>query len=306
MAVFGYLRVSSDKQDVASQQIGVERKAAELNVSIEEWIKDEGISGTVEYKKRNLGVLIGKAKSGDSIIVSEISRLARSVFMLFRIVEYCIDNEIVIYSVKDNTTIKKGDLIATMAVFFFGIAAQIEREMIVKRTIEGLERRRKDGVVFGRKMGKQRRNLKLEGKKEDILKYVNAGVNPAGIARIFKVHRHTIEKWCAANDIDYQKNVKPMYQEKIVERNNKHKEKSDFIMRQLQENKAFLLECAKQNLYQYQVIEKLNEKGIKIGQQRFLFYLKKADIYDEYLKIFNENREIKNVDCGSQRKYYKF
>jgi DNA invertase Pin-like site-specific DNA recombinase len=78
------------------------------------------------------------------IIVSEISRLARSVFMLFRIIEFCTENNIIIYSVKDSINmIKKGDLTGIMMVFCFGIAAQIEREMIVKRTVEGLERRRR-------------------------------------------------------------------------------------------------------------------------------------------------------------------
>ena len=55
MTVYGYLRVSTDKQDCANQKIGVERLAEQRRLPIDSWIVDDGVSGTKEPHKRKLG-----------------------------------------------------------------------------------------------------------------------------------------------------------------------------------------------------------------------------------------------------------
>ncbi len=52
MTVYGYLRVSTDKQDCDNQKIGVEALAEKLGLPIESWIIDNGVSGTKEPEKR--------------------------------------------------------------------------------------------------------------------------------------------------------------------------------------------------------------------------------------------------------------
>ena len=75
--IYGYIRVSSDKQTVENQKFEIEQFATRENMNIDDWIS-ETISGTKNYDKRKLGRLLRKVQPGDLIICSEISRLSRS------------------------------------------------------------------------------------------------------------------------------------------------------------------------------------------------------------------------------------
>jgi DNA invertase Pin-like site-specific DNA recombinase len=298
---YGYLRVSSDRQDVESQKIGVVAKSKELHLEIDEWIKDEGVSGVKEYNKRHLGELMKKAGKGDVIIVSEISRLARSVFMLFRIIEFCRDNEIIIYSVKDSiNTIKSGDLTGIMMVFCFGIAAQIEREMIVKRTIEGLERRRRDGVIFGRPVGSKSKK-KLSGKEDVIREYFSAGLVINQVARVMNVNRETLKRFCTENNIELNK------YEMVAKGISKWVKRGEVVDDILNAEKEYIRSLMDEGLTNKYILEKINEKGHQISPGSFQRWLKNDKTLYAYLKEKNRSfRAERNKDCGKQREHYKF
>ena len=74
--IYGYIRVSSDKQTVENQRFEICRFCEQQQLSIDDWI-EETISGTKTYTKRQLGRLLRKVKKGDIIICSELSRLGR-------------------------------------------------------------------------------------------------------------------------------------------------------------------------------------------------------------------------------------
>jgi DNA invertase Pin-like site-specific DNA recombinase len=301
--IYGYLRVSSDKQDVESQKIGVVKKAKELNVTIDEWICESGVSGAKDYSERQLGELMHKAKSGDVIIVSEISRLARTVFMLFRIVEYCMNNDIIIYSVKDSiSTIKKNDITGLMMVFCFGIAAQIEREMIIKRTNEGIERRRRDGVIFGRPIGSTSKKRKLTGRENEIIEYFQNEKRIGRVAKKLKVDRETLIKYCREKNIDIPNNPPPDIT------NSKHFTQGKLADSICENEREFITDLIIDNgLINREIVQKLNEKGHEITVCSFTRWIKgQKDLYDCYVERNNELRKIHNKDCGKQKKYYKF
>ena len=86
--IYGYLRVSSDEQDVNNQKQGVIKFAEQHEWKIEAYITDEGISGTKDPSKRALGKLLMKIKKGDIIICSEISRLGRNLLMIMSILQH--------------------------------------------------------------------------------------------------------------------------------------------------------------------------------------------------------------------------
>ncbi|GAB6122308.1 recombinase family protein [Dysgonomonas termitidis] len=302
--IYGYLRVSSDKQDVESQKIGVEKKAEELHTSIDEWIKDEGVSGVKDYNKRHLGQLMKKARAGDIIIVSEISRLARSVFMLFRIVEFCIENDIIIYSVKDSiSTIKKGDLTGIMMVFCFGIAAQIEREMIVKRTVEGLERCRRNGVILGRPPGSKGSNSKLRGKETLIREYRQAGLTAPQIARMLGVHKETLRRYCIENNIDIGFGYGD-FKNKI---SNRYQLKGEMSSLFLDSHRELIRSLITDGLTHKYIVEKLKEQGYEYSPSSFSQWLKKnADLKELLESTQKALRLVRNANSGSQKQYYKF
>jgi DNA invertase Pin-like site-specific DNA recombinase len=191
--VYAYLRVSTGKQDGKNQKLGIDALATARGLHIDEYIDDEGVSGTVEPEKRELGKLLDKLKPGDILLAGELSRLGRSVFMIFSILEYCMKNNITIMTAKDGYTLGN-DIQSKVMAFAFGLSAEIEREMISRRTKEALALRKAQGVHVGRKNGsKNSYNTKwYAGKEEQIKKMYESGMKKAEIARQLNIDRTTL------------------------------------------------------------------------------------------------------------------
>lgn len=193
--IYGYLRVSSDDQDVNSQKQGVEKFAMEHNWNIEEYITDEGVSGGKDPDKRNLGPLLNKVKQGDTIIVSEISRLGRDLYMVMDILHFCMNVGCKIYTVKDKFVLGD-DIQSKVLAFAFGLSAEIERQMIMQRTKEGLRLRMKMGILVGRPLGVDTAGKSVsEETKGKIIEQYNWGVPLRRLAENFKVDRNTMTRW---------------------------------------------------------------------------------------------------------------
>lgn len=192
--IYGYLRVSTDKQDYECQKIGVDNESERRGLRIDKYIIDDGISGTVEPEKRKLGKLIRKLKPGDIIITSEISRLGRTLFMIMRILKLCMDAGAVVYTAKDRYEL--GDNIQSKVLAFaFGIAAEIERNLISQRTREGLARARATGKTLGRPTGSKSKTSKLDAHAATIQKLLARGKSRSEIARRLKVNRRTLQNY---------------------------------------------------------------------------------------------------------------
>lgn len=198
--IYGYIRVSTDRQDVENQKLGISEKCTSLGLVVDKWISDEGISGTKEPEKRALGGLLKKMKKGDVIISSELSRLGRNLFMIMRILEHCMKSEVKVYTVKDGYEL--GDNITSKVLAFaFGLAAEIERDMISKRTREALQRRKAEGVILGRPVGQRNGVKKCDKLKDDIVKYNQMGLSMSRIGKLLKCHRLTISNFMKENGI---------------------------------------------------------------------------------------------------------
>jgi DNA invertase Pin-like site-specific DNA recombinase len=294
---YGYIRVSTDKQDVENQKIGINRKAGELRLEIDEWIADEGVSGTKEYRDRNLGVLMDKLKDGDVIIVSEISRLARSVFMLFRIVEHCTQKiDCIIYAVKENQVLKKNDIVSGIILSAYGTAAQIEREMIVKRTREGLERRRQMGVIVGRPVGsKTKRGSKRQSRIEEIKSLLEKKVSISAVSKITGIHKSSIIRIIKEEGIPFD------FKTENVNRN-EHLSK----MPLLDKEKELIAGIISEGGCIAKIQSMLKDKGIEVSSASVRKYIDREGLYDAMLKKNQELRAKYNVDCGKNKKYYRF
>src|SRR5215469_16816486 len=159
--VYGYLRVSTDKQSVVNQRFEIEQFCLKNNMAIDQWI-EETISGTQLPENRLLGSLLAEAKTDDLIICSELSRLGRSLFMIMSILNELMLNGVKIWTIKDNYRL--GDNIQSkILAFAFGLSAEIERELISQRTKEALARKKSEGIKLGRPLGKKAARLKLSG-----------------------------------------------------------------------------------------------------------------------------------------------
>ena len=150
--IYGYIRVSTDKQTVENQRFEIENYCKERNLLVASWI-EETISGTKKVDERKLGKLLGKVKKGDIIICAELSRLGRNMFMIMSILNYCMENEIKVWTIKDGYKLGD-DLTSKVLAFAFGLSAEIERNLISQRTKEALARKKAEGVQLGRPKGK--------------------------------------------------------------------------------------------------------------------------------------------------------
>ena len=203
--IYGYLRVSTDKQDYNNQKSGVEDFAKRHGWEIGKYILDDNTSGTVDPKRRNLGKsLLPHLQEGDIIICSELSRLGRKLLMVFNILQYIMERKAIVYTVKDNFVL--GDNVQSMVLAFaFSLAAQIERDLISQRTKEALARKRAEGIVLGRPTGKKTapEKRKLYRKQELIKSLLDEGVSQRKIAKIVKVDRNTLAR--AIKDFEINK-----------------------------------------------------------------------------------------------------
>jgi DNA invertase Pin-like site-specific DNA recombinase len=195
---YGYLRVSTDEQDAQNQTLGIKSKAEQLGASISAWIEDSGVSGTKEPENRKLGIILRDMKEGDIIIASELSRFGRKTFMVMRILEMCMKQGVKVYTVKDGYEL--GDNIQSKVLAFtFGLAAEIERDMISQRTKEALARKRAEGVILGRPKGSKSKGNKLTNHKQQVINMLKKGMSQNKIAIELGVHRHTINAFVKIN-----------------------------------------------------------------------------------------------------------
>lgn len=202
--IYGYLRVSSDEQDVNSQKQGVDKFATDKGWQIDKYITDEGVSGGKDPDKRNLGPLLKLLQKDDVIISSEISRLGRDLYMVMDILHFCMERGCVIYTVKDKFVLGD-DIQSKVLAFAFGLSAEIERQMIRQRTKEGLRLRMKMGMLVGRPIGRESSTHKLDSDKEKVLEQFKWGVPIRRMAKNFGVDRNTMTRFlvrAGAYDID--------------------------------------------------------------------------------------------------------
>ena len=188
--VYGYVRVSTDKQTVANQRFEIERFCLKNKISIDLWI-EETISGSQTPEKRLLGSLLAEVKTNDLIVCSELSRLGRNLFMIMSILNHLLLNGVKIWTIKDNYRLGD-DIQSKILAFAFGLSAEIERGLISQRTKEALTRKRSEGVVLGRPAGRKSSRYKLSGHEAEIKKMLAKNVTQCSIAQKFGVSRRTV------------------------------------------------------------------------------------------------------------------
>lgn len=193
--IYGYIRVSSDKQTVENQRFEITQFCLRENLQIDGWI-DETISGTKSYSKRELGKLLKMIKKDDLIICAELSRLGRNLFMIMEILNLCMNKGAKIWTIKDNYRLGD-DIQSKVLAFAFGLSAEIERNLISQRTKEALARKRAEGKILGRPKGRlnARDKYKLSGKETLISELLKEGVSKKQIAIICKVNRSTLNRY---------------------------------------------------------------------------------------------------------------
>ncbi len=188
--IYGYIRVSTDKQTIENQRFEINSFCLKQHLHIDGWI-EETISGTKNYDKRKLGELLNIVQKDDLIICAELSRLGRNLFMIMEILHICMNKECKVWTIKDNYRLGD-DIQSKVLAFAFGLSAEIERNLISQRTKEALAFRKAQGIHIGRKTGSHNSKVKLSGYEEIIQELLILGFSKAEISRTLNVDRSTV------------------------------------------------------------------------------------------------------------------
>ena len=191
--IYGYIRVSTDKQTTENQLFEIEQFCIKNNIKVDKWI-EETISATKELNKRKLGKLLKQIKSKDIIITAELSRLGRNLLQVMSILHHCMNTGCQVWTIKDNYRLGK-DVTSKILAFTFGLVAELERDLISQWTTEALKRLQNEGKVLGRPKGKKNQKHKLDGKVFQIKELLEKKVSKNKIAKILKVDIKTLNKF---------------------------------------------------------------------------------------------------------------
>jgi len=201
MKTVAYLRVSKDTQDVKNQKFAILQKATDdfvlpqfaqqEQISVDQFVEIT-VSSRKSTKERRIDQLLEQLSSGDTLIVSELSRMGRSVGEIITIVDTLAWRKIRLLAVKEGIRLDGEESLQTkVMVTMFSLFAEIERELISMRTKEALAAARAKGTKLGRPKGSKGKS-KLDGKEEEIKKLLKLKVSKASIAKITGVDRGTL------------------------------------------------------------------------------------------------------------------
>lgn len=191
--IVGYLRVSTCRQHLTNQQEEILRFAAGRHLSVDRWVT-EIVSGKKNERERKLGPLLRRMKAGDTLIVTEISRLSRTLTDIMNIMGKCLQKKIKLYTTKEGYTFDD-TINSKVLCFAFGLVAEIERNLISLRTREALAARKANGAVLGRKAGScTKRNILMKN-KEKVLRMLREGQSIKSICEHFELSRETFNKF---------------------------------------------------------------------------------------------------------------
>ena len=189
--VIGYIRVSTEQQDVRNQHHEILEYANQRRLHVDSFIEKE-VSSRKDLKARGSEELMSSMKKGDTLIVSELSKLGRSIIEVISIINELVKPEIRFISIKQGLDIKGShDVQSKVMVTIFSLLAELERDLISERTKKALAAKRAQGVTLGRPTGSIGKS-KLDSKVPDIVDLLRDKASYSFMARRFRVSRPTI------------------------------------------------------------------------------------------------------------------
>lgn len=196
---YAYIRVSTNLQTTENQKIVIKNYCRYHRIHNLIFIS-ENVSGTKDPSKRKLGDLINTVQSGDLIVITELSRLGRSLMMILDTLQYLLNKGVKVIAIKEGYEL--GDNVQSKVLAFaFGLSAEIERTLISERTKAGLMRARAEGKQIGRRKGQIPR-LKLDGRENEIIRLRKQNVSKSKCAILLNVSRITLLKYMRCKGIN--------------------------------------------------------------------------------------------------------
>ena len=201
MKIVAYLRVSTGSQNLTNQKLAILEHARQKDFAVDRFVEVQASSRQVPDPRR-IGELLDSLRAGDRLVVSELSRLGRSLGQVIRIVEELVKRKIRFTAIKESIHFEgKQDLQTKVMIALFGLFAEVERDLISERTKEGLAVARAKGRRLGRPKGALGKS-RLDGKEEQIRILLQKQVSKASIAKILDVSRTAMHHFINSRKLD--------------------------------------------------------------------------------------------------------
>jgi DNA invertase Pin-like site-specific DNA recombinase len=186
MQVIGYIRVSSDKQDLLKQEHLLLKYAQQHQLPISDFIQIE-ISSHKNTKERRIDELLARLHQGDVLLVAELSRLGRNMFEVINIINQLSATGVTLIFVRQpelSTVGPQGKLLLAIYSYF----AEAERDFIAVRTQQGLAAARAQGKQLGRPKGSRDKARVLDPYHDQIKAYLQLKVPLRRIRALINPH----------------------------------------------------------------------------------------------------------------------
>lgn len=203
MRTIGYLRVSTIDQDLEKNKADILHLANDKDLGRVEWV-EEKISGKVTWKTRKIAQVIDELNFGDNLIISELSRLGRSMLECMEILSIASQKGIHIYAVKGSWTLDDS-IQSKIVAMAFSMASEIERELLSQRTKEALAARKRAGIPLGRPRGPGK--SKLDQHRPEIEALLNNGSTQRFIANRYNTTEANLSNWLSKNKLKGSKSI---------------------------------------------------------------------------------------------------
>ncbi len=191
MKTVAYLRVSKDTQDVEHQRLAILQFAQRERIQVDQFIEVTA-SSRRSAKERKINMLLEQLGGGDTLMVSELSRIGRSVGEIIATVDTLVKRRIRFIAVKEGIRLNGSqDMQTKIMVTMFSLFAEMERELISMRTREALATAKATGKKLGRPKGVLGKS-KLDSRKAEIMQLLALGVPKTTVAKITGVDRSTL------------------------------------------------------------------------------------------------------------------
>src|SRR5262245_25254257 len=134
MKTVAYLRISTGSKDLANQKFVLLDQARQERFAIDRFIEAQASSRKGRDRMR-IGDLFGTLDPGDRLVVSELSRLGRSLGQVIQVVDELVKRQVRFTAVKEAIRFEgKQDLQTKVMIALFGLLAAVERDLIYEQT----------------------------------------------------------------------------------------------------------------------------------------------------------------------------
>jgi DNA invertase Pin-like site-specific DNA recombinase len=201
MRTVAYLRISTGSQDLTNQKLAVLDYARQKHLTIDRFIEAQA-SSRKGRDQRRIEELLGMLAEGDRLVVSELSRLGRSLGQVIQIVDELVKRKVRFTAIKEAIRFEgRQDMQTKVMIALFGLFAEVERDLISERTKEGLAAARAKGRLLGRPKGSLGTS-KLDGKEEEIRMLLEKEVSKASIAKIVGISRTALHHFIRTRKLE--------------------------------------------------------------------------------------------------------